>query len=494
MSSTPSSTVPPFDDALIDEALDKEESYHFDCKRLRDKLTKILETVVAFANSDGGTIALGFEDPDKASGRDRVFGIQENPMNWDELRRLMKSRITETDALRIIVSEIGCTVRDGSTGSVIFLRVQKSTRIHSIVDDGTFIRLDKGNKELTAPEINDLSFQRGTITAETQLEDIDFDLLNTDYWRAYAERRQLTRSIADAMYHIGLARKDADGKLLPTRAAVLLFAEEPSGIMATKAAIRIFHYRGDKVQTDPNTNLLKTPITVGGPIIHQIHDAKDVVIREIAKGVQVGPLGFEIVQKYPVRVITEAITNAVIHRDYRLAVDTHIRIFSDRIEVDSPGLLVGPVTVSNIFRVGTYVRNPLLIQNLREFPSAPNLDAGEGVRMMFGTMHDAGLYPPIYLTRPRIERETVILYLFNENRPSVWVQVSAYIDQHGTIGNAEVRSLMQTDDTLKASKQIKKWQELGLLEVTNPQAAKQLRRYTKPDFEEGETLFSKAER
>ena len=114
--------------------------------------------------------------------------------------------------------------------------------------------------------------------------------------------------------------------------------------------------------------------------------------------------------------------------------------------------------------------------------------------MMFGTMHDAALYPPVYRTRPRIEREAVIVHLFNENRPSVWEQVSAYLDQHGSIGNAEVRTLMQTENTTKATKEIMKWQRLGLLEVTNPQAAKQLRRYAKPNREAAETLLSKAKR
>ena len=194
--STVSQPTPPFDDALIDKALLEEESYTFDCKRLKDNLTKVLETVVAFANSDGGVIALGLEDPDKAQGRDRVYGIQENPMNWDELRRLMRSRITESELLAWKPQEVGCTLRDGTIGSVVFLRIEKSTRIHSIVDDGTFVRLQKGNKELTAPEINELSFARGTITAESQLEHVDFDLLNTDYWRAYARQRRLTRPIA----------------------------------------------------------------------------------------------------------------------------------------------------------------------------------------------------------------------------------------------------------------------------------------------------------
>jgi ATP-dependent DNA helicase RecG len=184
----------------------------------------------------------------------------------------------------------------------------------------------------------------------------------------------------------------------------------------------------------------------------------------------------------------------VIHRDYHVSCDIHIRIFLDRIEVESPGLLVGPVTVSNISRVGTYARNPVLVNHLREFPLPPNLDAGEGVRMMFGTMREAGLYPPLYLTRPRISHEAVRVFLFNEHRPSIWEQVSDFINKHGEIGNAEVRRLMQTSDTLRASKQLKEWVNLGLLVVANPLAAKQFRKYTKPDFESSESLFSELER
>jgi ATP-dependent DNA helicase RecG len=485
----PTPPKPPFDDALIGKALAEEEFYTFDCKRIRKDLTRILETVIAFANSDGGTIALGLEDPDKADGRDRVFGIQENLMNWDELTRLLRSRITEPDLLPVTHTEVGCTLRDGTIGSVIFLKVRKSPRIHSIVDDGTFARLQKGNKQLTAGEINDLSFARGSITAEAQLEQVDFDLLNTDYWRAYAEQRHLTRRIDEAMFNVGLAKR-IDENLLPTRAAVLLFAEEPSGLLGSKAAIRIFHYRGHRIQTDPNTNLVKPPITIGGPLIRQIQDARKAVVGELASGIQMGPLGFEIIQKYPLRVINEAITNAVIHRDYRLAADIHIRIFADRIEVESPGLLVGPVTAANISRIGTHSRNPLLVTHLREFPSPPNLDAGEGVRMMFGTMREVGLYPPVYVTRPRIEREAVVVHLLNQNRPTVWEQVSQYIDKHYTVGNAEVRRLMGTTDVLAASRQIKEWVESGLLVVANPKAGKRHRQYTKPDVLDEMQLFA----
>jgi len=278
--------------------------------------------------------------------------------------------------------------------------------------------------------------------------------------------------------------------VIPQRAAILLFAENPSGLLAGRAAVRLFHYRGSRVEPDPNTNLVRKPITIGGPLIRVISDSLDAVVGELASGIQMGPLGFEIVQKYPLRVLREAITNAVIHRDYRLQTDIHIRLFSDRIEVESPGLFIGPVTTANVGRIGTHARNPLLVGNLREFPAPPNLDAGEGVRMMIGTMKATGLYPPLYFTRPHTERESVTVILLNENRPSAWEQVSDYVDKHGFIGNKEVRRILGTEDTLRASRLLKEWVERGLLEVANPGRGTRIRFYAKPGIRPESLLFA----
>ena len=466
------------DQELIDTLLNSPESYHFECKRMAGKIDKLLETVVAFANSDGGVLALGLEDPDKAEGTDRLLGLEENPENWDELLRKITSRITESEQLQFSTHRIKCRLRSGTEGTLGLLKVAKSARVHSIVDNGTYVRLGKGNQEITAAAINQLSFARGTISAETQLVEVDLELLNTEYWRAYSMQRGLTREFKDALYTLGLAKKNAQGELRPTMAAVLLFAEEPSSVLAAKTAVRIYHYQGPRPSTEPNTNLAKPPITISGPILKLIREAYTAVVRELGERMQHTELGFEIVQKYPLRVVNEAITNAVLHRDYRLPADIAIRIFSDRIEVESPGLLVGPVTPENIGRVGTHPRNKLLVQHLREFPSAPNLDAGEGVPMMFGTMRMVGLYPPQFVTRPRIEREAVVTTLLNQNRPSAWEQVEAYLERHPTIGNAEVRKMLNTEDTLTASKQLKSWVEQGLLSVSNPTAGRGVRRYT----------------
>lgn len=91
---------------------------------------------------------------------------------------------------------------------------------------------------------------------------------------------------------------------------------------------------------------------------------------------------------------------------------------------------------------------------------------------MFGTMREAGLYPPRFVTRPLIPREAVLVVLRNQNQPTTWEQVSHYVDQHGSISNLEVREILRTDDRIRASRQLKEWVDLGLLVVTDPRSAK----------------------
>ena len=90
---TPASPQAPLDDDLVDTLLSFPETRAFEVKRVGDNRRK-LETIVAMANSEGGVLVLGVEDPKRASGRDRVFGIEENLESVDELQRLLMHRVT----------------------------------------------------------------------------------------------------------------------------------------------------------------------------------------------------------------------------------------------------------------------------------------------------------------------------------------------------------------------------------------------------------------
>lgn len=438
------------------------ESVVFETKRVSGKMVhKALETIVAFANTEGGSLALGIEDAQKADGIERLFGITENPEAVSELQRKVASQVTPPlDGLTW--TTVACPLQDGSAGEVVIVGIPRSGKVHSLVDGGTWKRLPHGNKQMTAHEINELSFARGVVSAEAEAVEVPFDLLDTEQWRIYCQSRGLSSGeIQDRMFRVGLAKRVGQ-VLLPRRAAVLLFADDPSGLLAQKAAIRVFHYSGAQIEHAPSPNLLKKPKTITGALIKQIEDCYGYVVDQISDGLRMAASGFETVHRYPARVIKEAITNAVIHRDYHINRDIHVRIFDNRIEVESPGLFPGDIRPETISRAGSLSRNSLIVANLREFPTPPNIDAGEGVRMMFSTMRAVGLYPPFYFTRPVLQQDAVMVMLLNEERPPVWEQVSDWLDRHGFITNPMLCKIAKTD-TLKASKMLRKWVSQGML-------------------------------
>lgn len=449
------------EDPRIAELLNLPEGPTFDCKRVGN-VDSALKTAVAFANGDGGVLVIGVEDMGKASGRDRLYGLTEKPEALAELHRHLTTRITPPIAPPTI-EEVPCTLRDGAAGMIAFVRIASGTAVHSIQDGGTYVRVRNTSRQLSATDIIELGLKRGTATVVEAPVEVDFALLDTLAWKDYRNQRQLTRPIDEQLRLLGLAKQDAAGVWRPTRAAVLLFAEFPGELLNSKFAIRLFHYRGFQIEYSANTNLVRPPKTITGPIIAQIRDAARAVLEELGSGVQVTPAGFQLAQQYPERVIREAITNAVVHRDYRLQADIHIRIFANRIEIESPGGFPAGVTTDNVQEGGSRPRNRVLVAHLRDFPEPPNLDAGEGVRMMFATMEQSHLYPPVYQTEEDIGREVVLVKLLNEARVSAWDQVDTWLKTHDSIGNADLRLILNTDNMTKASKMLRAWVDAGLL-------------------------------
>ncbi len=250
----------------------------------------------------------------------RLFGIEENPEAFDDFRRQVMQRFSPAIE-RLHWVRLPCTLRDGNPGHIVMLRVEKSDHVHSVVGDGTWTRMDASNRELNAAEIAELAYRRGVRSAVSETVPVVLDLLETDTWRTFVAARGLKNGdFADQLLRIGLAAK-VGTEVQPTRAAVLLFAEEPGGLLAafdTRADIRVMVYDGKAAVPGATSNLRKAPKTVRGPLIEQIDTAVKVVLDELAQGLTLSGSGFKTKHVYPERVVKEAIVNAVIHRDYRL--------------------------------------------------------------------------------------------------------------------------------------------------------------------------------
>ena len=453
----------------ITALLAAQESRTLDFKRISAKHGRMIETICAFANTNGGLIVIGVGDAKDlkpgAKPESRLFGIEENPEAFDLFYRQVIQRF-DPPLARLHWLRLSCTLQDGQPGHVVMLRVEKSDQVHSVVGDGTWTRMDASNRQLSALEITELSYQRGVKSAETLLMPVALNLLDSAAWRSYCTTRGLADfDLAVRLPKLGLAVQ-SDSGLQPLLAALLLFADEPGALLAgqgMRADVRVFHYQGRAVQRGEVPNLLLPPKTISGPVVEQIAKAQAYVLERLAQGLTMEGSGFKTRYRFPPRVVKEAITNAVLHRDYRLNRDIHIRIFDDRVEVESPGRLPGSLTPATVDTAGSVPRNSALARHLREFPNPPNVDAGEGVPMMFAQMAQANLYEPLYREQLDTAVPTLLVTLLNEERPPVWVQVNDWIERNGPIANADVCRIADVD-TLKASKMLRAWVDRGLLE------------------------------
>lgn len=437
------------------------ESQNLEFKRLCEErvVKKTVQTIVALANTEGGIIVLGIDDPEKTKlkGNNRIFGIDENPDVFDEIGREIQRIIPPLGGIwppKIVEAE--------NTKRVGLLFVPKATEDFFQINGEVYVRLERGNRRLQPHQILNFSYAKGFQKADKLLVDVDFDLLNTTVFKEWKSARTIDGdTIENILEKTGLAKKEA-GILRPTLAAVMLFADYPTDLTETKCAIRVFQYTGTVETMGEKPNLLGLPKTIQGPLIKQIQDAHEYVLTLLRAGIKV-PSGFKNIYKIPERAIKEAITNAVIHRDYYIKRDIAVRIFEDRVEIESPGLFPYNITQNNIGYVRAVgYRNDLLVKHLREFPSPPNLDENEGVRAMRFEMNAENLYPPIFLTYP-LYPESVKVVLLNEHRPSEWEKIHTYLQNNKFVTNEQCRKIIGMRDRNRMSYLLNRWSEQGLL-------------------------------
>jgi len=151
--------------------------------------------------------------------------------------------------------------------------------------------------------------------------------------------------------------------------------------------------------------------------------------------------------KYPTETLHEIITNAILHRDYSIADDVHIRIFDNRVEVQSPGRLPAHITTDNILDE-RFARNGIVVRLLNKFPEPPNKDVGEGLNTAFAAMHDLGLKEPAIFEK----ENSVLVIIKHEQLASPEEAIMDYLEKNPTIRNRDARKIshVRADHQMKS--------------------------------------------
>lgn len=447
----------------IDYLLSLPESQVFDCKRALIKPSKIIETVCAFANTDGGIIALGMEDPKKAPKTERLLGIGEGADNVSDILNALDKEF-EPPLFPVEKQYIDIINTENKKDQILLLVIKKGEDIHSLKNGDTFRRDGNKNHKMGASEITRLRYEKGSLKYEDEravtagLDDLNLEMLNKYKSDTNSQNTEDWQFLKDN----GLAARDND-KWVLHKSAILLFGKNPAVTLRSKTSIKISHYYGKSRNYSGDPNFVMRPFTIEGCLLEQIQQAMD-YYRKVVRESPPKLVGASFLPTIliPEWAFQEAVTNAVIHRNYFLEDDIQIRFFDDRIEIESPGAYPGYITPQNI-RSERFARNPMLQRTLNRFNNAPNLDIGEGVDRIFKVMSDNNLYDPRYSLVSE-KPNSVLLTLYNMQKIEYWDTVSNYLDDNLTITNQETREITGIQDTPKVSRLLKKWVDDGLLE------------------------------
>ena len=170
------------DSEILKIFLKTQEWQTFECKRAAIQPAKLLETVVAFANTDGGLIVMGMEDPRKAQKDDRLIGISENPDNVSEFLKLLEKEI-EPPIILWNKFELDIINTNNISDRLLVINVKKSNDVHSLKKGDTFVRRGRQNFKIGSTEIVRLKYEKGAVkfedekTGKNDLEEIDLKLL-----------------------------------------------------------------------------------------------------------------------------------------------------------------------------------------------------------------------------------------------------------------------------------------------------------------------------
>jgi len=167
----------------------------------------------------------------------------------------------------------------------------------------------------------------------------------------------------------------ANGMSIPTVAGMLLFGKNVKRFLP-QAGIRAVAYPGkEKDYAVIDDEILKGPML---PLLEKnreglverglVEQAEDFTRRNIGVKAYLD-LGCRVEKRdYPLDVVREIIVNALVHRDYTIAgTDIMLAIYSDRLEITSPGRLPNTVTIEGIKRGQRYARNQILVYIMRDY-------------------------------------------------------------------------------------------------------------------------------
>jgi len=361
------------------ESLKHPEGKTLEFKRDLSNPDGALKTIVAFANTAGGTLLVGVED---RSGR--VCGVRD-PLDLEErLANLISDLITprlvpELELLRWRRTQVLAVQVHPSASRPHYLKREGLT-------GGVYVRVGSTNRRADRELIEELRrFVRGETFDEQAMLGVDSEALD---FRAASESfapvRKLVRSDLETLRLVTVNQ----GRKVPTVGGMLLFGQHREQHFPD-AWIQAGRFRGtDKSRVIDTVEIRSLPVRA-------IEEGIAFVQKHAVHGAAIGAVRRKERWNLPPVAVREAVINAVAHMDYaQRGGPIRISVFDNRLEVENPGLLPFGLTIEDLPRGISKLRNRVIGRVLHALGLIEQW--GSGIQRMTAACREAGLAPPVF--------------------------------------------------------------------------------------------------
>ena len=360
---------------MIEQLLAENEGKTIEFKETARSLGGIMKTVVAFANSAGGTIIVGIKDKTK-----EIVGL---PDILSEEERLANA-ITDS-ILPLLTPDIEVQSIRGK--ELLVIRVAHSIGPYYLKSEGSergvYVRFGSTNRAVDVEMLDSLRLLAKKVSYDELPHPqghLDIEVMkNVFEWVG-------KRPTAQALENLGV-ETSRSGKKYPSNGGILLFGVNRMQLFPD-SQIRCALFAGATREKILDQTDIDAPLPIAADKIIAF------IERHISKEGRIGRMQREDIPQYPAVAIREAVINALLHTDYAMT-GCHIQvaIFGDRIEFTNPGGLPFGQTIEKALAGSSRIRNRVIARVFRELHLTEQW--GSGLRRIMEACKAQGLKPPL---------------------------------------------------------------------------------------------------
>ncbi len=313
----------------------------------------LAKEIVAFANTQGGTLLIGVEDDG------RISGLTESVDHEVRIANIARNNVNPPINIEPVIVDM-------PEGRILMVRVDRGRdRPYQTLQNQFLVRVGSTNRTATQGELLRLFQQAGlfhydaTAVQGTRLADLNLAALD-QYFSQYGFDLTAENDKARILANTDVMTETGEA----TVAGLLLFGINPQRYLSY-AGISFAHFAGREV-----TEELIDKQVIEGTLSFQVDSALAVIRNNLQRPSRIhGSRTEDASFQYPDKVFRELLVNAVVHRNYSITGSRiRVQLFTDRIEFISPGRLPNSVSIAKLPMGVSYAVNPIIVkfmENLR---------------------------------------------------------------------------------------------------------------------------------